>query len=317
MEDLTLTRFVLRLHLGEGRQHLPAYLGSTFRGVFASAYRGLVCVTNQPTCEDCLLLTRCSYPYIFETAPPPHTTALLQQQRFHAAPRPYVLQPPLTYRGEEQLEIGLVLIGKASQFLPYFLYVLQQLGEQGIGRAQVPYRVLTVTDGSQDNGPVVFHPDTQQIFDHFATVRLSQLTQPTDDHVTTATVEFLTPLRIKKHGAYGVTEQQLEFPQLMDLLLGRMEALAFFHCDTPWDRNDRLRHAAREVHVVARHLTFHPLERYSNRQRKTLPLHGYVGTLTVTGPLTPFLPLLRLGEYLHVGAGTAFGLGRYRLAVTS
>ena len=45
-------------------------------------------------------------------------------------------------------------------------------------------------------------------------------------------------------------------------------------------------------------------------------MHGLVGTISFAGNLGAFLPVLRLGEYLHIGAGTAFGLGHYRL-VTS
>jgi hypothetical protein len=36
---------------------------------------------------------------------------------------------------------------------------------------------------------------------------------------------------------------------------------------------------------------------------------GFVGTVTFEGDLIPFLPLLRLGEIVHLEKGTAFGLG--------
>ena len=42
---------------------------------------------------------------------------------------------------------------------------------------------------------------------------------------------------------------------------------------------------------------------------------GVVGEMIFRGDLTQFLPYLRLGEILHIGKGTAYGLGRYSLTV--
>jgi len=42
-----------------------------------------------------------------------------------------------------------------------------------------------------------------------------------------------------------------------------------------------------------------------------------LGTISFVQNLAAFLPLLRLGESLHIGAGTAFGLGHYRLYTPS
>jgi len=36
-----------------------------------------------------------------------------------------------------------------------------------------------------------------------------------------------------------------------------------------------------------------------------------VGTLTYEGELTPFLPLILLGQFTHIGKNTTFGLGKY------
>ncbi|NTV93461.1 MAG: CRISPR system precrRNA processing endoribonuclease RAMP protein Cas6, partial [Chlorobiaceae bacterium] len=36
-------------------------------------------------------------------------------------------------------------------------------------------------------------------------------------------------------------------------------------------------------------------------------------SVTFTGKTGQYLPLFRLGEYLHIGKGTTFGLGKYRM----
>jgi len=39
----------------------------------------------------------------------------------------------------------------------------------------------------------------------------------------------------------------------------------------------------------------------------------FVGSITFEGDFEEFLPFLMLGEYIHVGKGTSFGLGKYEI----
>jgi len=55
------------------------------------------------------------------------------------------------------------------------------------------------------------------------------------------------------------------------------------------------------------------IERYSRRQERRIPMGGLVGSVTYRGPLDEFLPWLALGEHVHVGKNTVFGMGKYRL----
>ena len=55
--------------------------------------------------------------------------------------------------------------------------------------------------------------------------------------------------------------------------------------------------------------------RYSQRQQREMKLGGLLGTLHLAGELAPFSALLHLGQWLHVGKNTSFGLGGYRLSV--
>jgi CRISPR/Cas system endoribonuclease Cas6 (RAMP superfamily) len=58
-------------------------------------------------------------------------------------------------------------------------------------------------------------------------------------------------------------------------------------------------------------------ERYSARQDTRMKMGGFVGKVNYRGDVGEFLPLLRLGEILHLGKGTGFGLGRYEIAPRS
>jgi CRISPR/Cas system endoribonuclease Cas6 (RAMP superfamily) len=53
------------------------------------------------------------------------------------------------------------------------------------------------------------------------------------------------------------------------------------------------------------------------RRSKTQPIQhdqsGFIGNITFVGDLREFLPLLVLGEYVHVGEDAVFGNGWYRI----
>jgi len=125
------------------------------------------------------------------------------------------------------------------------------------------------------------------------------------------TLRFVTPVRIKyRERLCG----DLEFHILMRSLLRRISLLTFFHCGRELEVDFRgLILQAQKVRVVESNLLWHDWLRYSHRQRARLKLGGLMGEMTFAGDLEPFWPFLKLGEWIHVGKGTSFGLGRYRI----
>ena len=53
--------------------------------------------------------------------------------------------------------------------------------------------------------------------------------------------------------------------------------------------------------------------RYSHRSEAVVPMSGFMGDIRFEGDMTPFLPFIFFGEYLHIGHHTAFGYGQYRI----
>lgn len=109
----------------------------------------------------------------------------------------------------------------------------------------------------------------------------------------------------------------LEFHILIRNLLRHISLLSYFHCEKELDLDYKgLIEKSQEIKIKKSDLRWYDWERYSNRQETRMMMGGFIGSITLEGNFEPFLPFLLLGEYLHVGKGTSFGLGKYEILET-
>jgi hypothetical protein len=121
----------------------------------------------------------------------------------------------------------------------------------------------------------------------------------------------MTPTRLKFDGKLSPT---LEFHILIRNLLRRISLLYYFHCGEELNLNFKgLIEEAKGVKVQQENLQWFDWERYSNRQETRMMMGGFIGYIVLQGHFEPFMPFLMLGEHIHVGKGTSFGLGKYKV----
>ncbi|TEB12816.1 CRISPR system precrRNA processing endoribonuclease RAMP protein Cas6 [Pelotomaculum propionicicum] len=337
----TVAKYQLTLEAGEHGLSLPPYKGSTLRGGFGSAFKRISCSMRDAACRTCLLRASCPYAYIFETAPPPGSEAL---RNYESVPRPFVLEPPpeskTVYKPGETVCFNLILIGRAIGYLPYFIVAFRELGETGIGRMRKKYRlagieaVNPVNEGESD---IVYHAGDQLVRNVDLSLNINVKNQIPDipfpeepegftpdesvacqketTHEFPVTqrigLEFQTMTRIKFEENFV---RRIEFHMLIRSLLRRLSSLAYFHHGWELELDfTRLIERAALVRMVEDNTRWVNWERYSSRQDNKMNLGGVVGRVVYEGDFSEFIPLLRLGELVHVGKGAVFGMGRYRI----
>jgi hypothetical protein len=303
---------------------LPSYKGSTFRGAFGVAFRRVVCALRKDSCEGCLLNKRCVYAYIFESRPEEKVHIF---GRVSAIPRPYIIEPPvekkLLYNPDDCIDFNLILIGRAIDYLPYFIYAFDELGNNGIGRGRGRFileEIVTQMDGEEHT---VYSGETKKIYPTESLIidlrkAIDNVLNDTDypQDITSLTLKFVTPTRIKYQRRLT---RDLEFHVLVRQLLRRIFLIWHFHCEGSGslkelkDYHRRLINRAYDISIEKSSLYWYDWERYSHRQGTRMKLGGFLGEVTYKGDLNPFVPFLCAGETLHVGKGTTFGLGKYKI----
>lgn len=316
LEDFFFTRYQIVLKAGEKGLVLPPYKGSTLRGGFGRVFRRIACSQRHADCSQCLLKDACPYAYIFETSPPRDAQVL---KNLDAVPRPFILEPPLEtktdYRPGESLVFGLTLIGRATGYLPYFIVCLDELGREGIGKGRRPYTLHEIRSLDRDGVEhVVFRAEDRRVRAASTTIRGADLFAGI--HLTAGWthlgLEFLTPTRLKHQDRWA---NRMDFHILIRGLLRRLSSLAYFHHGWEWKADYAgLIARAGAVTTLREDTRWVDWERYSARQDARIALGGLVGTVVYEGNLQEFLPLILLGEHIHVGKGTVFGMGWYTTA---
>lgn len=287
---------------------LPAFKGSTLRGAFGHALKAAVCVQGRgAACAGCPVASACAYPRLFEgrvEGPPPPFSKGRRD-----APRPFVFQPRCRterFGIGDLLELDLLLLGQAVELQSFAVSALHKMAARGLGEGRRPFRLerirVPTAEGLWRDAYHHGHQRWQGALPALTTASHGPLPER-------LRLRFVSPTRVVKKRR---TLTDPPFRELVLRMIRRQLDLAHFHVPgarVDWTFNPLLRHAD-EITVESSRLRPATLRRYSHRQRRHHQIRGFVGELTLAGPLAPFTRLLRNAEITHVGKNAAFGLGQ-------
>jgi len=297
----------------ESNARLPAYKGSTFRGVFGHALKSIVCALKRRTCDQCLLKTQCIYALVFEThhaIPPP------KDARIAAPPHPFVIEPPPTgktdFSAGDSFDFNLVLFGQINRNLPYFIYAFDRMGNIGIGKKINGRRGRFVLKAVAQDGRTLYSGEDQRLHvnEDFPRLPLKQPEKIPNPNNSRLKITLQTPLRLKFQNRLSA---ELPFHLLVRAMLRRTDTLLRCYGDQTPDLDFKgLVHRAQAVRIVESQsaLQWFDWRRYSQRQDQKMLMGGMLGTVTYEGKIGEFLPLIEFCEKTHIGKQTTFGLGK-------
>jgi hypothetical protein len=221
-----------------------------------------------------------------------------------------VLEPDPTPRGfriGDTLGLNLVLFGETADWLPAFVRGFDELTRLGLGVERARVRLEEIWQ--QDNADLAhWHPVLQGNGD-----LQTRSSESVEIPAIPAQVrlELYSPLRLRRDGEY-LTPGKFTFNDLAQHLYRRLILLNRLYGDS--SRHESYPPLPPVHGELARDLEWIERERHSNRQKRKVQMGGLSGYLILDGQaLAPVWEYLWLGQWFHVGSGTALGLGQYHL----
>ncbi|MBF2055179.1 MAG: CRISPR system precrRNA processing endoribonuclease RAMP protein Cas6 [Candidatus Sericytochromatia bacterium] len=296
LRTLSWRTFDIQL-LAQKAGRLPGSLDPLLRAAFQQAFKDAVCLVEHRQCNGCLLQHSCSFPRVFMSPVP-------KQLRQDKAPLPFVMLPP--EQVPRQLRLDLLLpfrvriFGQALSWLPYFLLAWERLARNGLGPERTPFVLETVSSEGQQ----VYRPgqcDALALLENQNPAFVA--IPPFPGHCR---LQTLSPLRLQPE-----PDSELPFARLVAALLQRLNSLLLVCQGQPLEGDfELIVQWASTLQARQQQLVWQDFQHGSRGQSQ---LGGLNGWLDYGPEIAAFWPLLWLGQYVHIGRGTSFGLGRYHL----
>ena len=268
------------------------YLGSTFRGMLGWQLQNLSCpYQKRPPCNRCIIKEHCPAFILIEGKSP--------IPGLSDSPRGYILYPFKIPAGKASYQLSLTLLGDLARFYPLIRKALANGQKAGIGRQRARYTTVEGKAGRSDTCDIS---------------RLEEILEATTFTPGDIAVHLITPLRLRKKGKYL---DELDWPFLLESTARRLEALSVLYAGgkalgkETWQALASLFSTAPAP--LSLEISWKEYERYSNRQRRKVPMGGLVGKAHFDHPPEWFAKWLYAASLLHVGKGAAMGLGRIEI----
>ena len=285
---------------------LPDDAGWMLRNAFGQSLRQLACLK----CEGCSPKNSCAFTEVF--APP----ALKNEEgKSSSIPLPYIIEP---YRwGLEEIQAGsdfflsMVLIGPALDHLPLIIQSWKRTLKLGVGMGNGSAELIRVVhcgEGQNIENSEIYRSDEGLILPHNQKINFD-LGRGIESYAGNITLRFTTPLCLELDGN-TLPLEKLDAQTLLRSLVQRVSLVSRYYSDvsiSDWTsliEKDAVLHDSKNMLWVE-------WARYSTRPDQKPNLGGALGEWTLSGDLADFIPYLKLGEWLHIGKGAAFGQGKY------
>lgn len=304
---------------------LDAYCGSALRGAFFHAIWSRFCANREAkTCYECPLNTAC---------PVSSLVAPLRDEapRGRDVPRPYIITPPYHAKGQyepgETLTFSFTLIGDAAKLYPYVIRTFQEMERNTLGhplqalqgrRGRFLVREIDSVHPFTDQRACLFRrgaPRPEKL--QFSITAEDVAARAKHLSPDSLTINFLSPTRL-------IHEEHVQRQPRLDVLALRMaqrleqvqQEYGGVNADhTTFGREWYLSLKEQVSHTQLAWDETHwvDIHSYSSRQRREMPIGGFVGRASFTGSLTALHELLIWGELLRVGKNIVKGAGFYRI----
>lgn len=281
----------------EDNGELPAYLGSTIRGLLGHAMRDSVCVAPNVRCHLCEYSDTCEYTAHFNSA-----------GNVAGSVNPYVLYVPIRnkvyWQRGDLLTFDITIFGRSTLAADFYVSSILLMAEYGWGANRLkfsPVQIMNVYDKS------IIWSDGQ-IWAHNLRPNLVHIKERMTNGVL---LRFNSPTRVVMKQKL---QRSLSFEQIIQSILTRMSLLLHAYEGVILDLNEEeILKKAQQVQTVEENWRFVDFKRYSRTYNRKLELPSIEGYVRFKGDITPFTPLLEIGEIVQIGKNTTHGFGNYNL----
>ena len=329
IELVPFSKFVFELKVSDNLS-LTIFSGPIIRNHFGFALKKVSCELllddvdpEKALCNNCSAVEFCPFVNIFES-PPEYLS------KINPPPPNFVLSTPITlktiFRESDTFEFGFTLLGKSHQFILPVIESVKRIGKIGFKNAKStdslilnkvylenPYNGERQAYFSRRLG-IFFEIDKFEVKE--AEEKISRLISS-----DTLTIKFVSPLE------FTLDKQknpELTFANLIRLIIRRANLLAIYNeeennqakkplmsiYDTKKLIDDAKNIETAEYNIYSFMSEYKYLSKSSG---EIVKLDGIIGQVTYKGDFTEFVPLLLLGEQLHIGKHTSYGFGEYKI----
>lgn len=279
-----------------GTGTLPAYLGSTIRGILGHCFREFVCHTPTIKCFLCEKRSQCSYVQYFSST-----------GGQAGAVNPFVLhvltQGKTEWNPGDECIFDITLFGNAAEHAMIYMDAILSMERKGWGASRLPFTIKWITD--PHTGTLIYGGGSTW-FRNLVSKPMNILERPAQ----AVRIAFDTPVRIESGGKLF---HSLPFEMLIRFLSRRFSLVsqAYSNYQLEWEQKEFLEEAS-TIKIQAQEWRKIDFTRYSiNQKDNKLDLPAQIGWVLYSGDLSKFIPLLEAGKYLHVGRNTTIGFGHY------